>query len=94
MFGGREGDGGDCEAAPVHVDGRGVAVYVGGAEGVDVLAVLAVAGEGFNAGGRMEEGLRGRKLTVRHRRLKYSHKRSLMSPPKLLNKSRSRYCAE
>ena len=56
LFGGSEGDGGDCEAAPVHVDGRGVAVYVGGAEGVDVLAVLAVSGEGFNAG---EKKIRG-----------------------------------
>lgn len=46
LFGSGEGNGGYAEAAPVHVDGRGMAVYVGGAEGIDVLAVLAGAGEG------------------------------------------------
>lgn len=56
VFEGGEGDVGDFEAAPVHVDGRGVAVDVGGAEGVDVLAVLAVSVEGFNAGVFGKEG--------------------------------------
>ena len=98
---GREGNGGEFEAAPVHVDGRGVAVDVGGAEGVDVLAVLAVSVGGltmmeWGAGGG-EEGKRieeGWKLTVRHHRLRYSRRRILMSLLKLSDRSRSPYCAE
>lgn len=46
-FRGGEGDGGDGEAAPEHVDGfGGAALEVGGAEGEDVLAVGAAAEEG------------------------------------------------
>ncbi len=46
FFEGCEGDVGNFEAAPVHVNGRGVTVNVGGAEGVYVLSVLSISAEG------------------------------------------------
>ena len=46
------------------------------------------------AGKRPEEDNGGMKLTGRHHRLKYSHRRSPTSPPELSDKSRSPYCAE
>lgn len=46
FFKGCEGDVGNFEAAPVHVDGRRVAVDVGGAEGVHILSVLSISAEG------------------------------------------------
>ena len=56
-------------------------------------------GRGFNVcgertgrrGGYRIQG--GRKLTGRHRRLRYSRRRSLMSLLKLLGRSMSLYCA-
>ena len=51
VFQRREGDVGDFEAPPVHVDGGlRVPFEVGGAEGEDVLAVLAFAVGGGKGG--------------------------------------------
>ena len=46
FFEGCEGDVGNFEAAPVHVDGRRVAIDVGGAQGVYILPVLSISAEG------------------------------------------------